>query len=95
MHADQITLQVYYDLFRNDFGHRPHGAITPAQARAWIDARPNRACGYGDPDAYADDLEWSARMESDYMASMAQAAEPEDFLDYDARGRRVILFPMA
>lgn len=40
--ADESTLQCYSDCYKSDYGIRPHGRITPAEAQAWLDDRAAR-----------------------------------------------------
>lgn len=95
----------YSDLYKNDFGIRPRLRLSRRAIAAWIADRPERACGYQDPEEYAADLAWSAecdaREAAEWAAFQAQqaadAAEAQEaarfhLWDYDVTpGGRVLL----
>lgn len=107
MTADQETLDLYYALYRNDYGHRPvMTGVTVAAARAWLDARPNRPTGYGCPEAYArecaelaaDEAAYEAERAAEAAARAAEVQEAQEAArfnawDYDVTAAGRVVFP--
>ncbi|USN15576.1 hypothetical protein KIKIMORA_04580 [Brevundimonas phage vB_BpoS-Kikimora] len=97
---EESVLSLYSDLYKNDYGSRPSmGRITLAEAEAWLANRPNRPCGYGDPDAYAEEL---ADIDAVEAAEAAASMSREDALaeaalfaawDYDVTPQGRVIFP--
>lgn len=104
--ADELVLETYYALHRNDYGYRPNMArVTVAAAQAWLDARPDRPTGYGCPEEYARELADTAAAEAAYEAeqaarlaeheaAQAEAAEAARFngWDFDVTGEGRVVF---
>ncbi|UTC28462.1 hypothetical protein GURKE_04600 [Brevundimonas phage vB_BpoS-Gurke] len=98
-YADDV-FSLYSDLYKNDYGVRPSmGRITLAEAEAWIANRPDRPCGYGDPDAYAEELAEidaleaaEAAAEVSFADAMAEAAMFAAW-DYEVTAQGRVIFP--
>jgi hypothetical protein len=67
---DAELFSLYSDLYKDDYGVRPVGAPRE-QMELWIAERPDRACGYQDPEQYAEELEWLAECAAQDAAETA------------------------